>query len=328
VKKCFAFLLAVMMMAALAVPVSASTYDPAEAAAEFNKANPNLYWDGTEVAFETEYESGTYARLYQLVRLSDAQKIISLVEKMNPAFSLYSGWKSLRICCDAEIVRYDRLFLGQTEILGDHLTERETWGALSVLPISSAREMMLAIKTLPEYRSDPFVTEFVDSYLSEETLPAAKQVREALKALTENQSALVNLDDKNVDEMNIDELLEFTTVIVKSKAFRDLYAALSPDVVNSGKDIVALKATLSDEELAQAWEKLRDAAEYYQPSYVSWLESFELLMPYGSLGYPSAGQIETNVEEAHEVIDPGMPSYETVEQTVMPAAPDHPVVTA
>ena len=153
-------------------------------------------------------------------------------------------------------------------------------------------------------------------------------VREALKALTENQSALVNLDDKNVDEMNIDELLEFTTVIVKSKAFRDLYAALSPDVVNSGKDIVALKATLSDEELAQAWEKLRDAAEYYQPSYVSWLESFELLMPYGSLGYPSAGQIETNVEEAHEVIDPGMPSYETVEQTVMPAAPDHPVVTA
>lgn len=175
-KKFLALFVAVMMMASLTVSASASVYDPEEAVKEFNQANPNLYWDGTEVAVCTYGSDPEVSTLiFRSVRFSSAQKIISLTEQLEPMFALKSQ-------------RHD-------------------------------------------------------------------------------------------------------------KAFTNLMKALTPEIVNPG-NIVALKAAMTDEELDQAWATLRDAAIYFLPGYVSWLENFEFLMPYGSLGHSVTvsqpiGEIET-----------------------------------
>lgn len=301
-RRIFTLLIAVLTMAAFAVPASASEYNPVEATIEFNETNPNLYWDGTEVSFRVDNDDEIFAILFQPVRFSNAQKIVSLAERLEPALALQSELKNLRACCNANLVRYGKLFPEQTDALDSHLIEQETLSALNALSCSSAREMVLAIKTLPEYQNDPFVTDFVDRYLDEDS-SATNLVREALKALITDQGILGGpaSEYSSVDEMNADELLEFSTAIVESDAFAALTEALSPVVISQNKNVVVLKATMTDEEIDQVWETLRDAASVYQPSYVYWLDNFEFLRPHGTLGYPVAGIVAETVTSDYPV---------------------------
>lgn len=235
-KKFFALIVAAMMLATLTVPAAASTYDPAEAAEEFNATNPNLYWDGTEVNLPADNDEIS-AYIYSVVRLSSAQKIISLTERLAPVMTLEQRLEALRIKID---------------IYGD----------------------------------EPMYGDLLGS------------IQQTLIEFGENPNAKHNLAGKFIGEMSATEVLEYGTAIVENVAFQDLMGALTPEIVNPGKNIVALKAAMTDEELDEAWENLRSAAECYYPNYTFWLESFELLMPNGTLGYPVAGQPAPNAPVA------------------------------